>query len=140
MDNEIWAKVHGASVHFPIALVLCSAVMDISGKWLSSLQHRRSFHTVGYWTLLFGALGTVPAVVSGLLMTHGVVLGHDQLRLHHLFAWPAFAMIIGAASWRVAVRDRDGNGPPGTFVALSSLAAILVMAAGYWGGELLLSS
>ena len=140
MHSEMWAKMHGATVHFPIALVLCSGALDASGFFFPGLASRRGLHAAGYWTMLLGAAGTVPAVVSGLVMSKGVVLGHDALRLHHLFVWPAFALIMGAAVWRVL-----GSGP-GTrkasvgYLATVGLAAILVMAAGYWGGELILRS
>jgi hypothetical protein len=61
--------------------------------------------------------GTVPAVVSGLAMTKGVMLGHDALRYHHLFAWPAFALIIGIAAWRSLGGGSANERPPLGYVA-----------------------
>jgi uncharacterized membrane protein len=139
MDVTIWAKVHGAAVHFPIALVLCSWALDASGLLFPGLAARRGLHAASYWTLLGGALGTVPAVVSGLVMTRGVVLGHDALRLHHLFAWPAFALIVGLAAWRSLAPEFATRRAIGAYLGVASLAGILVSAAGYWGGEMLLS-
>ncbi len=80
----------------------------------------------------------MPAVVSGLIMSKGIMLGHDALRLHHLFVWPAFALIIGVATWRVLGTDVAAKKPPFGYFAAVALAAILVMAASYWGGELIL--
>jgi uncharacterized membrane protein len=140
MDATIWAKVHGAAVHFPIALVLCSWALDASGLVCPGLADRRGLHAAGYWTLLVGALGTVPAVVSGLVMSRGVVLGHDALRLHHLFAWPAFALIVGLAVWRSLAPGFATRRAMGAYLAVAGLAGILVSAAGYWGGEMLLSA
>src|SRR5580698_2172799 len=134
MDATIWAKMHGATVHFPIALVLCSWALDGSGLLLSGLGIRRGLHAAGYWTLILGAAGTVPAVVSGLVMTRGVMLGHDALRLHHLFAWPAFAVIVGTATWRVLADDLAGRKTALAYLAAVGLGAMLVLAAGYWGG------
>jgi len=88
--------------------------------------------------MLLGALGTVPAVVSGLVMSRGVALGHDTLRLHHLFVWPAFALIVGLAVWRVGANPRFENPAPAGYLAAVGLATLLVLAAGYWGGELTL--
>ena len=88
--------------------------------------------------MLLGAMGTVPAVVSGLVMSKGVMLGHDTLRLHHLFVWPAFALIMGAATWRVLGKDLATRKAPAGYMAAVGLASALVMAAGYWGGELIL--
>jgi len=129
--------MHGATVHFPIALVLCSGVLDALGLFLPRKASRHGLRAAGYWTMLFGALGTAPAVVSGLVMSRGVMLGHDTLRLHHLFAWPSFALIVGLATWRVLAGDTTRQVPAG-YLSGVGLAAVLVMAAGYWGGELTL--
>jgi uncharacterized membrane protein len=140
MDNQIWAKMHGASVHFPIAMVLCSALLDIAGNLFAKPGVRERLQAAGYWTMLIGAVGTVPAVVSGLVMSRGTLLGHDQLRLHHLFAWPAFGLIVGTATWRALARWTDSKPLPLPYLAVAGASAGLVMAAGYWGGEMLLSN
>ena len=87
---------------------------------------------------MLGALGTVPAVVSGLVMSRGVMLGHDTMRLHHLFAWPAFALIIGLATWRALASDFAAQKAPACYLVAAGFAAVLVMAAGYYGGEIML--
>jgi hypothetical protein len=56
------------------------------------------------------------------------MLGHDTLRLHHLFAWPAFALIIGLATWRALASDFTARKAPPGYLAWSGLAAVLVMA------------
>jgi uncharacterized membrane protein len=139
MSDPIWAKVHGAAVHFPIALVLCSGALDSLGLLCPGLASRRGLHAAGNWTLLLGAAGSVPAVFSGLVMTRGVLLGHDALRLHHLFAWPAFGMVVGLAVWRSMAGGFATRRRLALYLAAVCLAAALVAAAGYWGGELLLS-
>jgi uncharacterized membrane protein len=138
MNGEFWAKMHGATVHFPIALVMCSGALDASGFFLPRLALRKGLHTAGYWTMLLGAAGTVPAVISGLVMSKGVMLGHDALRLHHLFVWPAFALIMGLATWRVLGNDAPAQKMPFGYLAALLAAALLVAAAGYWGGEMML--
>jgi uncharacterized membrane protein len=138
MSPETWAKMHGATVHFPIALILCSGALDALGFFFPAPAIRRGLHAAGYWTLILGAAGTVPAVVSGLVMSRGVMLGHDTLRLHHVFAWPAFALIVGLATWRVLAGDFTPRKPPGGYLVAAGLAAVLVMAAGYFGGEMML--
>jgi uncharacterized membrane protein len=138
MNAEMWARMHGATVHFPIALILCSGVLDASGFFLPGLATRRGLNVAGYWTMLLGALGTVPAVVSGLVMSKGVMLGHDAMRLHHLFVWPAFALIVGLAIWRALTGDFARKKPPAGYLATVGLAAVLIMGAGYRGGEMML--
>jgi uncharacterized membrane protein len=138
MNSENWAKLHGATVHFPIALILCSGALDVSGFFFPAPAIRRGLHAAGYWTMILGAAGTVPAVISGLVMSKGVVLGHDTLRLHHLFAWPAFGMIVGVATWRALANDFAAQKAPAGYLVAAGLAAVLVMAAGYYGGEMML--
>lgn len=60
-----------------------------------------------------------------------------MLRWHHLFAWPTFALVLAAASWRVLVGKDLTRRAHRAYVALLAVAAILVSCTGYWGGELL---
>jgi hypothetical protein len=93
MDPAYWAKAHGAATHFPFALTLVSGVLDVAGFALAGRPVVRDLHAAGYWTIVLGAIGAVPAVVSGLLMTRGSLLGHGP-RSH--------------CSWR----SRPGGCPP----------------------------
>ncbi|SDS30537.1 DUF2231 domain-containing protein [Opitutus sp. GAS368] len=139
MDPTIWAKAHGATVHFPLALALGSGALDAAALALGARPVARDLHVAGYWTMVGGALGSVPAVASGLLMTKGGLLGHGALRMHHLFVWPAFALLVALAIWRV------GTGPVAPrrtfmfYLAVVAVAAGLVSAAGYWGGEMMIA-
>jgi len=140
MDSNLWAKAHGATTHFPLALALCSAACDAAGFALERKPIGSGLKAAGYWTMILGAVGTVPAVLSGLLMTKGTVLGHDALRLHHLFVWPAFALLVALGTWR-ALHGRSAT-PRRVFAGylmLASVAAGLMTTAAYWGGELILS-
>ena len=139
MEAVLWAKVHGATTHFPLALVLCSAACDGAGFALGGRPTERELQAVGYWTILLGAFGSVPAVFSGLVMTRGSVLGHGALRWHHLFVWPAFALLIALATWRVCIGRRATRAMFGGYLAAVTLTSVLISVAGYWGGELIIS-
>lgn len=139
MRGDFWAKAHGASVHFPIALVLFSAALDLGGFLVPGPAARRGLHAAAHWAIVLGAAGTVPAVLSGLVMSKGVMLGHDTLRLHHLFAWPTFALIAGAGTWRALGSGTPERRPPAAYLFVAGTAAALVMAAGYYGGEMALA-
>ncbi len=103
IDPTLWPKLHGASVHFPVALAMAAALFEGLGFfWPSSSPRKAQLHAAGYFTIILGALGTFPAVLSGLFMTKGEVLGHDALLFHHLFVWPAFAGLVGLGAWRRA--------------------------------------
>ena len=139
MDPTIWAKVHGATVHFPLALALGSSVLDFAAFALGTRPLTRDLHTAGYWMMVGGAAGSIPAVMSGLLMTKGTLLGHGALRMHHLFAWPAFALLIGLAVWRVSTGPYATRPMFAGYLVLACVTGGLISAAGYWGGEMMMA-
>ncbi len=140
MSPMSWARMHGAVVHFPVALALCSAVLDTAGFALAARPVARELHRGGCVAMLAGTVGSAGAVVSGLLMTKGDWLGHGPLRWHHGFAWPAFGLLVGLSTWRVLAGAQPARRALGCYLACAWLAASLVGAAGYWGGELLIRS
>ena len=139
MDPAIWAKAHGATTHFPLALALCSVACDAAGLVLARRPLGGELRAAGYWTMILGAIGTLPAVLSGLLMTKGSLLGHDALRLHHLFVWPAFALLMGLGTWRALQGPEVSRRALAGYLVLAVVAAALVSAAGYWGGEMMIA-
>ena len=141
IDPSIWPKMHGASVHFPVALAMAAALFDGLGfVWPKSSPRKAQLHSAGYFTIILGALGTFPAVLSGLFMTRGEVMGHGALLFHHLFVWPAFACLVGLGVWRALVSDRSSPRSFAIYLVVLFLTAGLMAGAGYWGGELILNS
>ena len=144
LDPSIWPKLHGASTHFPMALGDGGGAVRRRGLLLARIfaAQGASCTAAGYFTIILGALGTFPAVLSGLLMTkRRECSGHDALLFHHLFVWPAFAGLVGLGVWRFIMDDRAS--PQRGFVAylvVLYLTAGLMAGAGYWGGELILNS
>lgn len=139
MDSALWAKAHGATVHFPLALALASGVLDGAAFALGPRPVARDLHAAGHWMMVAGALGSMPAVASGLFMTKGVLLGHGALRLHHLFVWPAFGLLVGLAVWRVATGQQATRRMFAGYLTLVVILAGLMSAAGYWGGEMMIA-
>ena len=141
IDPAIWPKLHGASTHFPMALAMAAALFDGLGYvWPKSSPRKVQLQGAGYFTIILGALGTFPAVLSGLFMTKGKVLGHDALLFHHLFVWPAFAGLVGLGVWRAMVNDRASSRSFAAYLVVLFITAGLMAGAGYWGGELILNS
>jgi uncharacterized membrane protein len=138
MDGVSWAKVHGAVVHFPVALSLCSAALDAAGFASWPRPVARELHRGGRVAMFAGTLGSIPVVVSGLMMTRGEVLGHGLMRWHHLFAWPAFGLLVALATWRGLAGSEPPRRAMACYLGCAVLAAGLVSAAGYWGGEMLI--
>ena len=140
MDSQIWVKLHGASTHLPVAMVLCASVCDAAAVLLWTRPLGRDLRTAGHYMWLAGAAGSVLTVISGLVMTKGEMLGHGALRWHHLFAWPAFGLIVALAVWRLLAGRQASRRGFACYVAVALLTAGLTAAVGYWGGEMAISS
>src|SRR5580704_12062856 len=138
MNQTLWARMHGGATHFPIACLMVSVLFDHAGFWWRDEVRRREFRSVGFYSLLIAAAASPVAVVSGIALSKGILLGTGMLALHHYFIWPAFGLLIGLAVWRLIVRDRASRGAVGGYLALASLTLVAMMTAGYWGGEMII--
>jgi uncharacterized membrane protein len=137
MNTKFWADIHGGTTHFPIALLIASFVFDAVAYAVNRDPVRRDLHAASFYALLLGALGSFAAVLSGLIISRWEVFGGGQLGLHHRYVWPAFALIVGLAVWRLTVRERASRPAFGVYLVVTLLAAVAMAAAGYWGGEML---
>ncbi len=138
MNQTLWARMHGGATHFPIALLMVSVAFDHAGFWWPNEVRREEFNAVGFYSLLLAAAASPVAVLSGLALSQGTLLGTGALAMHHYFVWPAFGLMIGLAVWRWMVRGRAARRVGGGYLALATLTVVAMMAAGYWGGEMLL--
>ena len=141
IDPTLWPKLHGAATHFPVALTFCATFLDgLAFVWPGASPRKSQLRAAGYWTVILGALGTFPAVISGLVLARGEAWGQGALLRHHLFVWPAFALLVGLGFWRGVVNDQSSRRGFAAYLAVLFLTAALMAAAGFWGGELLLNS
>ena len=134
-----WDKLHGAMTHFPIALLLFSTFCDFVSVTLKKLPFARGLRLVSFYGLAVAALASLGAVVSGIALTKGDMCCRGDFGWHHRFVWPAFALLVALAVWRLVVRDAMSRIGLCLYLILMLLASGLVAAAGYFGGEILLS-
>jgi uncharacterized membrane protein len=138
MNSLLWSRVHGGMTHFPIALVLGAAFFDALGFFLPRSPKRRDFGVTGYWLMILGALGSFGAVVSGLALSKWKIGGTGLLLRHHLFVWPAFALIVGLATWRFLIGNQSMQRGFAIYLSAMAIACGLIGTAGFFGGEMLL--
>src|ERR1700733_10056353 len=110
MNQTFWARMHGGTTHFPIALLIVSVAFDYAGFWWRNELRRREFRAFGFYSLLIAAAASPFAVLSGIGLSKGKLMGSGALRLHHLFIWPAFGVLVGLAVWRLVVREKASRG------------------------------
>ena len=138
MNSLFWSRLHGGLTHFPIALILVAMFFDALSFFLHSSPKHREFSVTGYWLTIFGALGSLGAVFSGLALSKWKIGGTGLLLRHHLLVWPAFALIVGLATWRFLIGNRSTRRGLAIYLSVMAIACGLISAAGFFGGEILL--
>ena len=98
---------------------------------------RRAFHSAGMALAFTGVLGGCAAVIAGLAMTHGNMLGSGEEKMHHLFVWPGFIVSILLVAGRLFLRRQISPGGLRAYLVGIGSASALMLGAGYWGGEML---
>jgi uncharacterized membrane protein len=136
LNSMFWTRLHSGVTHFPIAFIFGAAFFDVLGFFSSSKQ--REFQTTGYWLLVLGGAGSFVAMFSGLAVSKWNACGTGLLLQHHLFVWPAFALIVGLTSWRIAVGNNPSKRTLAIYLSVLATTCALVGGAGFSGGELLL--
>ena len=137
MSPLFWSRLHGGATHFPIALLFGAALFDTLGFLLRGYSGARDLRVTGYWLLLVSGLSSFGAVFSGLALTKWKLTGTGVINQHHLFVWPAFALIVGLTSWRIAVGEGFSRHGFAIYLSVLALACALVGAAGFSGGEIM---
>lgn len=140
MNIIFFERMHGGATHFPIGLIAASFLFDLLAFVVKGDEARKELRGAAYYTLLLGALGSIGAVLTGLIITRWDTWGEGMLLYHHYFVWPAFALLMGIAAWRITVRDKASRAGFGAYLTVCAITTVCMMAAGYWGGELLLNS
>ena len=138
INSLFWSRMHGAATHFPIALLFAATLFDAIGFFLRGAHRRREFTVLGYWLAILGALSSFGAVFSGLALSRWTVGGTGLLLRHHVFVWPAFALLVALGTWRFLVGCETSRRALGIYLAAMFAGCALISAAGFFGGELLL--
>jgi uncharacterized membrane protein len=136
MNSLFWERAHGGLTHLPIALIFAAAFFDALAFFCR--RSRDEFRAIGYWLVIGGALGSFGAVLSGLMLSKGVISGTGAVLLHHYLVWPAFTLIVGLATWRFLVGRNPSQRAFMLYLTTMLVGCSLIGAAGFFGGEMLL--
>ena len=137
MDTIFWQRLHGGSTHLPVVLLPLSVIFDFVGLRMRDAAARRAFHSAGVALAFTGVLGGCAAVIAGLAMTQGNMLGSGEEKMHHLFVWPGFIISILLVAGRLFLRRQLSPSSLRTYLVGMGVASALMLGAGYWGGEML---
>ncbi len=127
---SLWEHVHGASSHFPIAMMFVSFAFDLG----AIVFRNRNWRTVGFWTLIVAAIIAVPTILSGLTGLYGW-FGFEKwdsktMLLHRNLALFSGGAVILLALWRGLRRDKLGKGE---FIAYMIIVTAATAGIGYTG-------
>jgi uncharacterized membrane protein len=126
---------HVVLIHFPIALCLSAVAFDLLARW----THRSEFSTVAYWNFTLAAIGTIPAIVTGLLAWRFQLEGQriKGILLYHMLAAAASTILI-LTIWFSHFRSRrkSETNPQSWLLALELLGVFCITITGHLGGFL----
>jgi uncharacterized membrane protein len=125
---------HVVLIHFPIALYLTGAALDLSALWFN----RKNLEEAAYWNLTLAAFAALPAVVTGLIAWQWQLEGQSLkgILLEHMIAGGTAALAI-CWPWILHHRTRRAGRhlPPARFL-LEAAGTLAVVTAGHLGGFL----
>ena len=143
---KLWQHLHGASVHFALALSLVSVAFDVGSK----LFGKKEWRTVGFWSLVVAVCLALPAILSGLWGQLGwfkadpwVTEPAEHLFRHRNFALGGSITLLLLLLWRSATsdfgvaqssRDRKAGQTYVVYLVVAVLAAAAMGYTGYLGG------
>ena len=126
---------HPMIVHFPIALLTLSVVVDLGAL----LAGRRSWHRVAYALVIAGTLGAAAAVISG----NDAAVPHRDSSLaevvaeHEDFATVVLITFLATSLGRLPLFLRSRHGwPLNLWIVLAVLGCGLLWLTSLHGGEL----
>jgi uncharacterized membrane protein len=124
--------VHPAIVHFPIALLIVSVVLDACGVGF----RRLSLTQAGFYTLILGSLAATAAVLSGPEHAAKDAASLTILHRHELFAAFTVLCCLILVGMRLGnVEGLYGTGAIG-YLALGGVLIVCIALTGYFGGQL----
>jgi uncharacterized membrane protein len=128
---------HPIVVHFPLALVVVSAVSLLAARLLRHEHRSATLATVGTWNLCLGALAALVALGTGLAATIHLQVGpevHQAISLHLKWAVFTTLLVMLLAVWRGAGTAQESR-PSGIFLAVLIAATAALIVTGYRGGQ-----
>jgi uncharacterized membrane protein len=130
-----WPRLHAALNDLPAALLLAAVLFDLA----SAVLRRPALRTVGYWTLVVGAVGGALAVVSGLQaeehIDHGEAV-HRVMGTHETLGLVTLGIFAVMAVWRIARENRMGGTERTVSLVVSLGGLVTLIATAVYGGKL----
>lgn len=127
--------LHPFLVHFPVALLTVSLILELRGTYRRFPELNRA----GWWTQLLGTISIAFAVVSGLVAVSESRLASGAqgvLDLHHQMTFASTAIFTVLLLWRISTKTEVLPRIRPAYFFLSALGVVLLMVGSWAGGVL----
>jgi uncharacterized membrane protein len=131
----MFAVLHPAVVHFPIALITFAVFAEFVGYFRNSDSAR----AVAWWSWIGATIGgaiTVAAGYSDMWRTALEPESHELVHLHLKVGWVLVVFVVALTLWRWWLRTRPGRNASRAFLTFAVLALALTYFQGWFGGEI----
>lgn len=131
-----WPELHGAIVHFPVALLLTALAYEVG----AFLLRKPAWRVVSFWSLVGAVAMSAPALLTG-WFTGAQMFGHLEhlpapFVLHRAVAFSVSAVALILLLLRIRAHDEPKGGSLVLCLGLTLLAGAMVAYTGYQGGQM----
>ncbi len=126
---------HPLFVHFPVALLLLSLILEA----IALLRKSSELSRAAWWNQIGGTAGLALTVASGLLAENTVSIAEDAKGLferHEQLAFLSAAIFALLLLWRIAARGNLPRQSTAAYVVLLVVGVACVLTGAWCGGEM----
>ena len=127
--------IHPMLVHFPIALLVLSVVVDL----IAFFWGIEAIRSTGWWSLFGASLGGILTALAGLYDMRRAELTqevHERVHRHMKVGFVLVSVISGLTAWRWQFYMLAGGTVSAVYLDCAVLAVALAAFQGWLGGEL----
>ena len=129
---------HVVLIHFPIALFLTGVLFDFAAQWTTKATKRGTLAAAARLNILAAAISVLPTLATGVAAWQWLLEGQKLkgLLLLHLVLGCVSSLLIWLVAWIHWRRGTTTCRPPGRYLLLELLTAMVVALTGHAGGFL----
>src|SRR5687768_946270 len=128
-------ELHPAIVHFPISLLTIAALFAV----ISLFTKKEFFKAFAFWNLLLGVIGTIAAVLTGLMEEQTLVHNdaiHEILEKHKMNGFAILVLSFTLLTWFLVRKNKFRKNEYILWVFFLVISTAMIFYQGYLGGRM----